>query len=51
MSDRSGPRAISRAHRIDEPADVIRPFLWLAVFCFAAGFSGWLALSPLLTPR
>lgn len=51
ISDRPGPRAISRAHRVDDPADVVRPFLWLAVLCFAAGFCGWLALSPLLIPR
>ena len=45
------PRAISRAHRIDAPVDIARPFAWIAALCFAVGFSGYLALSPLLLGR
>jgi hypothetical protein len=40
--------AVAAAHRADSPADVVRPFLWIAAICFAAGFWGYLALAPLL---
>ena len=40
--------AVSRAQRIDSPADVARPFLWVAAIAFTAGFWGYLALAPLL---
>jgi hypothetical protein len=40
--------AVSRAQRIDSPADVARPFLWIAAISFATGFWGYLALAPLL---
>jgi hypothetical protein len=39
---------VSRAQRIDSPADVARPFVWIAAMSFAAGFWGYLALAPLL---
>jgi len=45
---RPGPRAVSRAHRIDAPIDVARPFIWIAALSFAAGFVGYLTLGPLL---
>ena len=32
----------------DSPADVARPFLWIAAIFFNAGFWGYLALAPLL---
>ena len=40
--------AVSRARRMDSPADVARPFLWIAAIAFTAGFWGYLALEPLL---
>ena len=40
--------AVSRAQRIDSPADVARPFVWIAAIFFSAGFWGYLALAPLL---
>jgi hypothetical protein len=40
--------AVSRAQRLDSPADIARPFLWVAAISFTAGFWGYLALSPLL---
>ena len=39
--------AVSRALRIDSPADVARPFVWIAAVSFATGFWGYLALAPL----
>jgi hypothetical protein len=39
---------VSRAQRIDSPADVARPFVWIAAVCFSAGFWGYLAVAPLL---
>ncbi len=39
--------AVARAQRIDAPADVMRPFVWVAAVAFAAGFWGYLALAPL----
>ena len=40
--------AVSRTRRLDSPADVARPFLWIAAVCFSAGFWGYLALAPLM---
>ncbi len=40
--------AVARAQRIDTPADVARPFVWVAALSFAAGFWGYLTLAPLL---
>jgi hypothetical protein len=40
--------AVARAARIDSPADIARPFLWVAAISFTAGFWGYLALAPLL---
>ena len=45
---RRAPRAIAIAARQDHPADVIRPFVWIAAMAFAAGFAGYLATAPLL---
>ncbi len=42
------PIAVARAARIDSPADVARPFVWIAAISFTAGFWGYPALSPLL---
>ena len=39
--------AVARAARIDSPADVARPFVWIAAIAFTAGFWGYLALAPL----
>ena len=36
--------------RADEPAEVIRPFLWVGGLFFSTGFLGYLALAPYLTP-
>jgi hypothetical protein len=38
----------ARALPADTPADVARPFVWLAALSFAAGFWMYLALTPLL---
>jgi hypothetical protein len=38
--------AVSRAP--DSPAEVARPFVWVAAISFATGFWGYLALAPLL---
>jgi hypothetical protein len=46
--ERTGPRAVSRAHRIDDPIDIARPFVWIAALFFIAGFSSYLTLSPIL---
>lgn len=40
------PTAASRV--ADSPAEVARPFLWIAAIFFSAGFWGYLALAPLL---
>ena len=40
--------AVSRAERIDNPADVARPFVWIAAVFFMTGFWGYLAVAPLL---
>jgi hypothetical protein len=40
--------AVSRAQRIDSPADLARPFIWIGAIAFSAGFWGYLALAPLL---
>ena len=40
--------AVSKAQRIDSPADVARPFVWIAAISFSTGFWGYLALAPLL---
>jgi hypothetical protein len=42
------PIAVARTARFDSPADVARPFVWIAAIAFTAGFWGYLALSPLL---
>jgi len=42
------PVAISRAQRIDSPAEVARPFAWIAAIAFTAGFWGYVVLAPLL---
>jgi hypothetical protein len=34
--------------RLDDPVDVARPFVWIAVVAFAAGFCGCLAALPFL---
>jgi hypothetical protein len=39
--------AIARAAPVDSPADVARPFVWIAAIAFTAGFWGYLALAPL----
>jgi hypothetical protein len=33
--------------KIDHPADVARPFVWIAAAFFATGFYGYLAFSSL----
>jgi hypothetical protein len=43
-----GPRAISRAERMDDPIDVARPFVWIAAMAFMTGFWGYLAALPLI---
>lgn len=40
--------AVAAARRADSPADIVRPFAWIAATFFAAGFWGYLALAPLL---
>jgi len=35
----------------DDPADVIRPFLWVAGIAFSTGFLGFLALAPYVLPN
>lgn len=40
--------AVSRTQRTKSPADVARPFFWIAAVCFSTGFWGYLALAPLL---
>lgn len=35
----------------DHPAEVIRPFLWVAGLAFSTGFLGFLALAPYLLPN
>jgi hypothetical protein len=40
--------AVSRAVRIDNPADIARPFVWIAAVFFMTGFWGYLAIAPLL---
>ena len=39
-----------RAARSDQPAEVIRPFLWVAGLAFSSGFLGFLAVAPYLLP-
>jgi hypothetical protein len=34
--------------RYDDPVDVARPFVWIAVLAFATGFWGYMAAAPLL---
>ena len=41
-------KATAKALPIDTPADVARPFVWLAALAFATGFWGYMAVSPLL---
>lgn len=36
--------------RADQPAEVIRPFLWVAGLAFSTGFLGFLAAAPYLAP-
>jgi len=38
-----------RSRRLDRPADVVRPFVWIAAVFFALGFAGYMALAPLLS--
>ena len=45
---RPAPRPVSRAATIDDPVDVARPFVWIAVLAFMTGFWGYLAVAPLL---
>ena len=45
MHDR--PRARAQAQRFDDPIDVARPFVWIAVLAFATGFWGYMAMLPL----
>ena len=36
---------------VDHPAEVIRPFLWVAGLAFSTGFLGFLALAPYVPPN
>jgi hypothetical protein len=38
---------MSRVARLDHPIDVVRPFAWVAVTAFAAGFWGYMAYARL----
>jgi hypothetical protein len=40
--------AVARAIPADTPADVARPFVWIAAIAFVTGFWGYLAAAPLL---
>ena len=50
MASAAAQRRIAavRAQRIDHPADVARPFAWIAAIAFTAGFWGYMALAPVL---
>jgi hypothetical protein len=37
-----------RIAKLDRPAVVLRPYVWIAVIFFAAGFYGCLALGAML---
>jgi hypothetical protein len=38
---------MSRVQRIDDPRDVVRPFLWIAGIFFNVGFWGFFGLRAL----
>ena len=35
---------MSNIYRVDDPREVVRPFLWVAGLAFSTGFLGYLAL-------
>ena len=37
--------AIARLEKIDQPADIVRPFVWTAALFFSRGFGGYLAIA------
>jgi hypothetical protein len=45
---REQPRVRAKALRYDDPIDVARPFAWIAVLAFAAGFWGYMSILPLM---
>ena len=43
-------KPMRQAQRIDQSADVLRPFAWVAMTSFSAGFWGYVVLAPFLRP-
>lgn len=48
---RNVKEASMRVARIDQTAEIIRPFLWVAALAFSTGFLGFLAIAPHVVPN